>query len=297
VGTLASASAIIKVRAETRSEILGSSMNQLPRAEFTDVDRAGDPQAYVRMLESREGQPFHRHYKERALALLDLRPGDSVLDVGCGLGTDALAMADRVGPRSNVVGFDLSMTMLREAQQRSRDKTEHVSFCRGDVHHLPFAATSFDRCRADRTFQHLPDPRQALTEMLRVTKPGGRLLIVEPDHESRLLDSPYPDISRKFFAFRNATLQQPGIAHQLYRLFREFRLVDVEVEPLTQVTTDYEEIRPTTDLLGGIRLAQRHGAVAADEADRWAAALEAAIQQGTFFHSLTYFITTGRKPA
>jgi hypothetical protein len=71
----------------------------------------------------------------------------------------------------------------------------------------------------------------------------------------------------------------------------------VEVEPLTQVTTDYEEIRPTTDLLGGIRLAQRHGAVAADEADRWAAALEAAIQQGTFFHSLTYFITTGRKPA
>ncbi|MFN8516041.1 MAG: hypothetical protein U0841_26340 [Chloroflexia bacterium] len=68
------------------------------------------------------------------------------------------------------------------------------------------------------------------------------------------------------------------------------------VEPLTQVTTDYAEIRPTADLLGGIRLAQRHGAVSADEADRWSAALEEAIQQGTFFHAMSHFITTGRKP-
>jgi ubiquinone/menaquinone biosynthesis C-methylase UbiE len=269
---------------------------QPPRAEFTDVDRAGDPQAYVRMLESREGQPFHRHYKERVLALLDPQPGDAVLDVGCGLGTDALAITELVGGQGSVVGFDLSQTMLREAQQRGGEMAGRVSFCRGDVHHLPFAEGSFDRCRADRTFQHLPKPRRALAEMIRVTKPGGRLLIVEPDHESRLLDSPYPEISRKFFAFRNATLRQPGIAHQLYRLFREFGLVDVVVEPLTQVTTDYAEIRPTTDLLGGIRLAQRHGAVTTDEADRWSAALEDAIRQGTFFHAMSYFITTGRKP-
>jgi len=68
------------------------------------------------------------------------------------------------------------------------------------------------------------------------------------------------------------------------------------VKPLTQVTTDYVEIRPTTDLLGGIRLAQHHGAVTADEADRWTAALEAALQSGTFFHAMSHFVTTGRKP-
>ncbi len=272
---------------------------QHPRAEFTDVDRAGDPQWYVRCLDFQHTTPFNRRYKERAFALLDLAPGQRVLDIGCGLGADVLALADAVAPGGEVVGLDASRTMIDEARARARARASGppVSFVQGDAHRLDLPDGSFDRCRADKTFQHLPDPRRALAEMIRVTQPGGRILIVEPDHESRIFDSPYPAVSRRFFDWRNATLRQPGIAHRLYAMFKEFGLGDIAVEPLTQVTTDYEEIRPVAQLEGGIRLAQQYGAVTEQEADGWIAALDEAVRAGRFFHAMTYFVTTGRKPA
>ncbi|CAA9544210.1 MAG: hypothetical protein AVDCRST_MAG88-266, partial [uncultured Thermomicrobiales bacterium] len=182
------------------------------------------------------------------------------------------------------------------ARRRSRGTQLPVSFVRGDVQQLAFADATFDQCRADRTFQHLPEPRQALAEMVRVTKPGGRVLIVEPDHESRIFDSPYPAITRRYFDFRNATMNQPAIAHQLYAMYKDAGLADVVVEPLVEVTTDYNDIKAVARFEWGMELAQQRGVVTADEATRWLAHLEQAVREGHFFHAFTYFITIGRKP-
>ncbi len=270
---------------------------QAPRAGFTDVDREADPRFYVRCLDAQHASAFKQRYKRRTFDLLDLRPGQRVLDVGCGTGQDALALAAAVGPGGRVVGLDFSRTMIDEARGRSRGKALPVAFVRGDVHHLAFADDAFDCCRADRTFQHLPEPRRALAEMVRVTAPGGIVLIVEPDHESRLFDSPYPDVSRRFFAFRNSSLRQPGVAHQLYALFKEFGLTEVAVEPLTEIATAYASIAHVAQFEGGMRIAQRYGVVTEEEADAWLAHLAEADRTGRFFHAFTYFITTGRKPA
>jgi ubiquinone/menaquinone biosynthesis C-methylase UbiE len=270
---------------------------QRPRAEFTDVDHAAEPRHYVQCLDFQNNRTFMQMYKQRTFALLDIQPGQQILDVGTGLGQDALEMAKLVGPTGQVTGLDFSQTMVQEAQKRSHDANLPVTFCQGDVHHLAFADNTFDRCRADRTFQHLPNPRQALSEMMRVTKPGGKLLIVDPDHETRVVDTPYPDITQRFLQFRNSGLQQPGIAHQLYALFKETGLLDVAVEPVPHVTTDYATIQPVARFVEGMRLAQQHGVVTAEEADRWIAYLDEAVRTGRFFHAMTYFITVGRKPA
>ncbi len=268
----------------------------IPRAGFTNVDQQSDPRFYVRHLERQ--QAVRQGFKDYTFALLDLGPGQRVLDIGCGLGRDALDMARLVGPAGRVTGVDASRTMIDEARRRSReaDLDLPVSFEQGDAHHLAFADDTCDRCRAERTFQHLPDPRRALAEMIRVTKPGGRLLIAEPDHETMVIASPYQDITRRFLAFRSDGLRQGGIAHQLYALFKEFGLAEVAVEARANVSTDYETA-VTFGYARTMRAAQACGVVTEDEAERWIAALETTGRNGRFLSCATTFITTGRKPA
>ncbi len=270
---------------------------RLPKAGFTDVDREADPHYYVGCLDRQRAGEFNRAYKRRTFELLDIRPGHRVLDVGCGTGDDALEMAELVGADGKVVGIDYSRTMVEEARKRGRVSSLPVEFLQGDAHRLPLPDGGFDRCRADKTFQHLPDPERALSEMIRVTRRGGRLLVVEPDHETLVIDTPYEDVTRRFLAFRSDTLAQGDIAHRLYGMFKEFGLADVAVEAATQVSTEYEATNRVMRFDGGVRVAQEHGAVTGEEADGWVAYIEEAAREGRFFCALTYFITIGRKPA
>lgn len=270
--------------------------DQRPKSGFTNVDQESDPESYIEVLDVQQNMDFVKLYKKRAHALLDLQTGQTILDAGAGVGEDAREIAERVAPIGRVVGLDLSLAMVKTAQQRRQGTGLPVHFLQGDIQHLSFCDDSFDRCYADRTFQHLPNPELAISELIRVTKPNGLLVIVDPDHETQVLDSPYADVTRRFFRFRNDGMRQPGIAHRLYALFKEAGLVDIQVIPLTWVTTDYETIYPIAHYIEGMREAQVHGVVTQVEAEEWVSALEEAIRTGYFFHAITFFITKGRKP-
>jgi len=269
--------------------------DQRPRSEFTDVDHAQSPADYVHMLDAQQSVPFIQQYKQRVRTLLDLHPGQQVLDAGTGTGEDAQEVAKLVAPGGQAVGLDVSQIMIDEAKHRLQDRSLPLRFVQGDIQHLPFETAIFDRCYADRIFIHLPDPRAALAELVRVTRPGGLILLAEGDHETQVLDTPYPEVTRRFFRFRNDGMRQPGIAHRLYGLFQEVGLEDVQVEPLARLTTDYEMIRPVAHYIEGMRTAQSCGVVTAEEAEQWILFLEEAMRTGRFFHAIMWFITMGRK--
>lgn len=271
--------------------------DQRPHSEFTDVDHAQRPADYLQMLDAQRAMPFIQHYKQRVRTLLNLHPGLQALDAGTGTGEDAQEMAKLVAPGGSVVGLDFSQIMIDEAQRRAQDARLPLHFVQGDIQRLPFADASFDRCYADRIFVHLPDPQLALAELVRVTRPGGLILVVDGDHETQVLDSPYPEVTHRFFRFRNAGMRQPDIGHRLYALFKNAGLLDVQVEPLARLTTDYEMIRPVAHHIEGMRLAQEYSVVTAEEAEQWILAFEEAIRSGRFFHAIMWFITIGRKPA
>jgi ubiquinone/menaquinone biosynthesis C-methylase UbiE len=240
-----------------------------------------------------------RRDKEQSYKLLGLVPGASVLEVGCGPATDTLALAALVGPEGSVVGVDLDPEMVGLADARTRDAGlgATVTHQVGDVMALPFSDDTFDACRSERVFQHLPDPAGALAEMIRVTRPGGRIVVLDTDHSSRTLDTPERDTWRRLTRYHcEHQITSPWAPQQLYRLFREAGLGNVTAEPRSVPVFSLEFTRLATgwDALRANAVAA--GVVTADEIERIEASMEADAAAGTFFGFWTMILVAGTKP-
>ena len=120
-------------------------------------------------------------FRERLVELARVAPGDSVLDVGCGTGTLAIAARRRVGESGRVEGIDASPEMIERATRKSAGVGADVRFRVAVVEALPFPDASFDVVFSTLMLHHLPRPvrRQCAAELRRVLKPGGRLLAVD----------------------------------------------------------------------------------------------------------------------
>jgi SAM-dependent methyltransferase len=220
--------------------------------------------------------------------------GDRVVDVGCGTGDDVRAMAHLVGSTGRCVGLDSSTTMIEAARQRTH-AGERVEFLVGDAENLDLADQSYDACRADRVLQHLTDPRKALVNMFRVLRPGGRLVVFEPDTGALLIDAPDKDVTRKIIDFRGNAVRSGCIGRQLPRLFKEVGLVGVDVAVMPSPRTDYAHTNASLRLDYYAQRAAEAGVISAAEANRWSAALAERAAAGTFFCLVTMFMVSGRK--
>lgn len=238
--------------------------------------------------------------KERSYGLLALAPGASVLEVGCGPATDTLALAELVGIHGRVVGvdFDPEMIMLAKERARAAGLEDRVIHQVGEATALPFPDNTFDACRSERVFQHVPDPAAVLAEMIRVTKPGGRLVVFDTDHATVVADAPDLDIERRLMRVRcDHLFTNPYAGRQLYRLFREAPLQDVTVEPRAMASLDLAFARTAGVLDETETKALVTGVVTAEELEGWRAGLERAAANGTFFCCWTMMLAAGTKPA
>lgn len=122
-----------------------------------------------------------RAFREKLLDLARLESGESVLDVGCGTGTLAIAAKRQVGPTGTVCGVDASPEMLARAGKKATGAGVEVAFKSGAAQALPFADAQFDAVLNTLMLHHLPRKGrdQCAREMRRVLKPGGRLLAVD----------------------------------------------------------------------------------------------------------------------
>ncbi|MDO9313978.1 MAG: methyltransferase domain-containing protein [Burkholderiaceae bacterium] len=112
------------------------------------------------------------------LAAAALAPGEQVLDLACGSGHVTLQAADSVGAQGHVLGVDLSQRMVDTASRRARAQpTAPVAFARMDAQQLALPDAQFDVVLCSLGLMYLPDPAQAVREMRRVLRPGGRLVL------------------------------------------------------------------------------------------------------------------------
>jgi SAM-dependent methyltransferase len=253
------------------------------------VDAQPDPGYWVGVLDTAREEPAYRAYKARVAQLLEPREGQRLLEVGTGTGDDALALA--AGSGACVVGVDSSQTMVDEARRRGLREVVLA-----DASALPFEAECFDACWTDRVFQHLPDPVTALREMARVTRRGGRVLVVDPDYDTQVVDVADQELARRVLRFRADHLLRNGtLAHRLGGLFAEAGLVDVHVEAAPVTLRDPAALDNAMGLRSWAGVAHERGLLAAEDVARWEQQLDDAVAAGRFLYAFSLFLTHGRK--
>lgn len=140
--------------------------------------RGYEPLWRVRSLTLLTGERFPNEREVEIVSELANVESGHYLDLGCSTGLYARDLARKLGDRGAVVGVDISPSMLKEADRRSRIARTAVSLVRADVHNLPFADATFSGAVCGGTLNELGDPARALREARRVLEPGGRVAIM-----------------------------------------------------------------------------------------------------------------------
>jgi ubiquinone/menaquinone biosynthesis C-methylase UbiE len=161
----------------------------------------------------------HEHELREMIADLPLRPGARVIDVACGDGAYSRWLAERVGPHGQVVGVDLSADYLACARAAADASPlgQRIALKQGDSDTLGFADGTFDLAWCAQSMLSLPNPRHALSEMIRVTRPGGTVAVFENDMLHHMLLPWPPEVE---LAVRRAQLAATARAGEQVDRFR-----------------------------------------------------------------------------
>ncbi|MBI3455404.1 MAG: methyltransferase domain-containing protein [Candidatus Rokubacteria bacterium] len=266
---------------------------------YVAVDAQPDPLRFVRLLELRGAQLHQRRLRRAFLALAGIRPGFRVLDLGCGTGVVTRDLRARVGLRGRVVGVDPSRTFIREARRRARlvlGRAASCAFRVADGLRLPFAAGSFDATVAVTVLLHVPASDRVLVEMIRVTRPGGRVAVLDQDLGTLVLDLPERALTRRILdAHAERYYADPWSGRTLVRRFRAAGLARVRGRAFVVVEPVYDDYVRSL-LARRVELTTRWRVITAAQGRRWLEQADAAAARGEFFMSLNYYAAMGVRP-
>ena len=264
---------------------------------FCDVDRSDNLSTYLTYVNRFNAHELSR-FSKRELFKRILRPrtGEHILDIGCGAGHDAHALARLVGRNGHVVGIDRSKTMIRAAQRRIQGQKCALEFRVCDAHHLKFPDNTFDACLAIGTLVFMENPSQVLTEVFRVLKPGGRLTVQESDWDSLTITAGNGAMTDTLVKIRQKSVCHSGIGHQLPVLFWQTGFEDTFVGAGTMTLSDYTLANEGWRIEATLDEARKAGAISSKYTRRLLHQLKLASETGKFFGASTSFAVAGITP-
>jgi ubiquinone/menaquinone biosynthesis C-methylase UbiE len=251
---------------------------------FRNVD-AADPNALIAYLDA--VSQLGAEEKRKSYEALRLTTGMSVLELGCGTGDDARAIAELVGASGKVCGIDSSSAMVDAA--RARGVPANVTFLEGRAESLPFEDASFDAARAERVFQHLDDPQSAARELRRVMRDGGMAFVLDPDWETVLMSGADRALTRRIVRAMMERIANPSAGSSTPAMLRTAGFRVVTATPVLSTPS----LARAYDLFLGAAIDYAISAGAVDPADAaaWLRALLEAEQRGEFLCAVTAVAT------
>jgi arsenite methyltransferase len=233
--------------------------------------------------------------RARILQALALTRGDRVLDVGSGPGHQAFEMATVVRDTGRIDGVDPAESAVEIARQRCA-ALGNVSFHLGAASHLPFDDATFNAVMSSQVFEYLDDVVGGLSEMFRVLKPGGRVLIHDTDWGTLLWHASDPERMARMMAIWDRHLMDPHLPQTLGQRLSNAGFKNVRAEPVVHLETSYDPISVSAILMKFVVSYVVTQGVSQSEADAWADDLRAVGARGDYFFSLNEYIFTADKP-
>lgn len=237
--------------------------------------------------------------KARAIALMTLHEGATVLDVGCGSGEDLLSLAKGVGSSGRVVGLDFSPELLAQARLlvSKENLAEIVELQEGDALNLPFEDNLFDVVHTERVLMHIKEAEKAISELIRVTKPNGKLVLVETDFGSLSVETPHTETQRRLSLWAIEKMLNNGYGgRKLKGQMKMAGLQDVTVEIHTWYYDNYQVFSELTN--EGQRVSEGAIAMGIITREEWSLLEEswkALDKAGGFFATSNLIIACGVK--
>jgi SAM-dependent methyltransferase len=259
----------------------------------------------VREIDDRElwPAPAVRARWQHLMRLLVPRPGERMLDVGCGSGQAVRYLGRRVQPDGRVVGVDRPATAMRRLGETiEQDGLGNVAVLAASAKSLPFPDASFDAVICVNVLEAVSNREQALREIRRVLKPGGRALVAHDDYESQAYACTDRELGRRATlayacsTFASYATSDGQMGRYLWPLFVETGFADARLEVLPLVETEYRE-----PLLGWQQaqfpasFTARVSDLTDAELDAWRADLEARSARGEYLYCLNLYVCLGRR--
>ena len=259
--------------------------------QFVNEQDAATRERFIERLEFRAADPTFVAYREAYLELLDLPRAAAVLDLGCGTGVVARAIAARDGFAGTVTGVDQSPDFIAAARRLAAEDGVggRVAFLIGDAHALDLPAASFDAAVAHTLVSHVRDPLAVLAQAARAVRPGGPVAIFDGDYGSLTFGCGDPELGAAMErALQSTIMSSPRVMRELPRLLPQagLRLIATQAHVYAEAGS------------GGflLNLAETYGPLVAAsgqlpaaQVDAWLADQRRSAADGTFFAACNYY--------
>jgi arsenite methyltransferase len=234
--------------------------------------------------------------REQIFQLLDVKPGMTALDIGCGPGLTSLALAQAVGNAGHVDAIDIAPPMLQLAARRCSALSQ-VKFHQADVLQLPFVNASFDVALATQVYEYVADIDNALHELARVMKPGAQVLLVDTDWESCVWACRDEARMRRMMQGWSQHIPHPQLPRTLIQRMQRAGFADVQVHTIPLLNMNYSIDTFSGGMMGFIAsfvsgLPDYGPQLVAD----WQADVTSMADAGGYFFSLNRYVFVARKP-
>lgn len=195
----------------------------------------------TQVLEAMATQPGFQQARRAMVHELGLAAGSRVLDGGCGTGAALADLAEVVGTQGQIVGVDPTTAFIARARQRAAEAgIPNAVYQTGDVRSLPFSDGTFDAALCDKVLIHVGPPGAVLGELVRVTKPGGRVGALEWQPHF-FLSTTRPQLESRFNGVFRQAMHNLCAAANLPRYFREAGLTDIRTHTDLISTDDLDD--------------------------------------------------------
>jgi SAM-dependent methyltransferase len=278
--------------------MLGAAMVQ-PRdaMQFVNEQDSATIERFVKRLELRGRDPTFVGYRDAYLDLVELPADASVLDLGCGTGVVARAIAASPGFAGRVTGIDQSRDFIDVAQRLADEEgvADRVELAVGDVHALDLPDASFDAVVAHTLISHVRDPLAVLAEAARVLRPGGAVAVFDGDYTSLTFGCSDPELGIVMeTAVQSTIMSTPRVMRDLPRFLPEagLRLVASQAHVYAEAGSGGFMLN-LAETYGP--LAASAGAVSGAQVDEWLADQRRSAEDGTFFAACNYYAYIAEK--